>query len=83
MWGFGWDHKKRTCKIQCGKILNQITLSLDSTELLVLIPESLRKLLCIILSPFTSCNTEVEGIIIQGNVVHETYPSFKKSERKM
>jgi len=47
MWGFGWDHKKRTCKVQREKILNQIILSLDSIELLVLIPESLWKLLCI------------------------------------
>lgn len=77
MWSFGWDHKKRTCKVQCGKILNQIILSLDSTELLVLILESLWKLLCIILSPFTSYNMEVEVAIIQGNMVHET-PFFQE-----
>jgi len=72
MWSFGWDHKKRTCKVQHRKILYQITLSLDSTELLVLILESLWKLLCIILSPFTSYNMEVEVATIQGNMVHET-----------
>jgi hypothetical protein len=70
MLGFGWDHKKRTCKVQRGKILNKITLSLDSTELLVLIPESLWKLLCIILSPFTGYNMGVKVTIIQGSMKH-------------